>query len=117
MKRAEREKKKKVLESEFAAVMDEIGQKRGQLAKLESTIQDMELTRQRKDREFARLQRDLMELLEEQKKELDHLREKGVELEVATATSAAAAKNTAMTAKKHEQKTQAIFQVWFFIYI
>ena len=36
----------------------------------------MELTRHRKDREFARLQRDLMELLEEQKKELDHLREK-----------------------------------------
>ena len=110
MKRAEREKKKKVLESEFSAVMDEIGAKRAQLAKLEGSIQDMELTRQRKDREFARLQRDLMELLEEQKKELDHLREKGVELEVATATSAAAAKNTALTAKKHEQKTQAIFQ-------
>jgi len=110
MKRAEREKKKKVLESEFSSVMEEISAKRGQLAKLESSIQDMELTRQRKDREFARLQRDLMELLEEQKKELDHLREKGVELEVATATSAAAAQNTALTAKKHEQKTQAIFQ-------
>ena len=34
----------------------------------------------------------------------------GVELEVATATSAAAAARTAEVAKKHEQKTKAIFQ-------
>ena len=78
MKRAEREKKKKELEAEFSAVMHEINDKRKALASLENAIQDMELTRHRKDREFARLQRDLMELLEEQKKELDHLREKGV---------------------------------------
>lgn len=110
MKRAEREKKKKELEAEFSAVMHEINDKRKSLASLENAIQDMELTRHRKDREFARLQRDLMELLEEQKKELDHLREKGVELEVATATSAAAAARTAEVAKKHEQKTKAIFQ-------
>ena len=33
----------------------------------------------RKDREFQRLQRNLMELLQEQKYELDALREKGIE--------------------------------------
>ena len=37
----------------------------------------MESTRERKDREFRRLQKNLMQLLLEQKKELDDLREKG----------------------------------------
>ena len=57
---------------------------------LQEAIGGMEATRQRKDREFQRLQRNLMELLSEQKEALDQLREKGVELETATATSAAA---------------------------
>ena len=51
----------------------------------EGGISDMETTRQRKDREFQRLQRNLMELLAEQKDELDRLRKKGIELETATA--------------------------------
>ena len=59
-------------------MMHEINDKRKALASLANNIRDMELTRHRKDRGFARLQRDLMELLEEQKKELDHLREKGM---------------------------------------
>ena len=72
-------------------------------------IADMEATRQRKDREFARLQRDLMKLLEDQKFELDELRGKGIELETATATSAAAAAAAARKAKKHEAQTTAMF--------
>jgi pimeloyl-ACP methyl ester carboxylesterase len=109
LKRAERERKKKELEAEFSGVFAEVTQKREQLGKLESKISEMEMNRQRKDREFQRLQRKLMELLEEQKLELDNLRAKGVELEVATATSAAAAAATAASAKKHEEKTKAIF--------
>merc|ERR1712159_613180 len=54
----------------------------------EVSIADMDATRVRKDREFSRLQRNLMELLQEQKYELDTLREKGIELETATANSA-----------------------------
>jgi hypothetical protein len=61
-----------------------------ELARLEQSIVDMEGKRQRKDREFARLQKNLLELLTEQKAELDSLREKGLQLEVATATSAGA---------------------------
>ena len=89
LKRGERERKKKELEAEFAGVFAEVQQKRSELQRLELAIQDMEMSRQRKDREFQRLQRNLMELLEEQKEELDNIRAKGVELEVATATSAA----------------------------
>jgi hypothetical protein len=43
----------------------------------ELALSDMESTRERKDREFRRLQKNLMQLLLEQKKELDDLREKG----------------------------------------
>jgi len=64
----------------------------------------------RKDREFARLQRHLMELLEEQKLELENLREKGIELETATATSAAAAAATAAKAREHEARSHAMFE-------
>ena len=91
LKRAERERKKKELEAEFAGVFAEVEKKKNELQRLEARISDMEATRKRKDREFSRLQRNLMELLEEQKVELDTLREKGIELETATATSAAAA--------------------------
>ncbi len=110
VKRAEREQKKKELESEFTGIMEDMSKKRAELAKLQMNIEDMELTRQRKDREFARIQRDLMELLEEQKKELDNVREKGVELETAMMTSAKASQRTAQIAEEHEKKSQAIFQ-------
>ena len=70
---------------------------------------DMESTRERKDREFQRLQKNLMQLLLEQKHELDDLREKGIELETATATSAAAAVATAHKAKEHEKRSTAMF--------
>lgn len=110
IKKAEREKKKKDLEAEFASVFAEVQQKRHELAGMEDKLADMEATRMRKDREFARLQRNLMELLEEQKLELENLREKGVELETATATSAAAAAATAMKAKEHEKRSQAMFE-------
>lgn len=110
IKKAEREKKKKDLEAEFASVFAEVQQKRQELAGMEDKLADMEATRMRKDREFARLQRNLMELLEEQKLELENLREKGIELETATATSAAAAAATAMKAKEHEKRSQAMFE-------
>uniref|UniRef100_K3WQ57 SAM domain-containing protein n=1 Tax=Globisporangium ultimum (strain ATCC 200006 / CBS 805.95 / DAOM BR144) TaxID=431595 RepID=K3WQ57_GLOUD len=110
IKRAEREKKKKDLEAEFTSVFSEVQLKRQALADMEDKLADMEATRMRKDREFARLQRNLMELLEEQKLELENLREKGIELETATATSAAAAAATAMKAKEHEKRSQAMFE-------
>lgn len=49
-----------------------------------------------------------MELLSEQKRELDHVREKGVQLETAAATSAAAAAATAQRARDHEAKVTAV---------
>merc|ERR1711871_1044686 len=110
LKRAEREKKKKELEAEFASVFAEVEAKKAALSQLEIQIADMEATRLRKDREFTRLQRNLMELLEEQKVELDQLREKGIELETATATSAAAAAATAHAAKENEKRSQAMFE-------
>lgn len=110
IKRAEREKRKKDLEAEFTSVFSEVQQKRQALARMEEKLADMEATRMRKDREFARLQRHLMELLEEQKLELENLREKGIELETATATSAAAAAATAAKAKEHEKRSQAMFE-------
>jgi len=109
LKRAEREKKKQELESEFTMVFSEVERKKASLERLEVAIADMEATRQRKDREFSRLQRNLMELLQEQKYELDSLREKGIELETATATSAAAAAATAQKAKEHEKQTSVMF--------
>lgn len=55
-------------------------------------------------------QRNLMELLAEQKRELDLLREKGVQLETAAATSAAAAAATAQRARDHEAKAAAMYE-------
>ncbi|KAE9112432.1 hypothetical protein PF010_g10443 [Phytophthora fragariae] len=110
IKRSEREKKKRDLEAEFAGAFAEVQRKRDALAALEERLADMEQTRMRKDREFARLQSNLMELLEEQKLELENLREKGIELETATATSAAAAAATAAKAREHEVRSQAMFE-------
>lgn len=109
MKRAEREKKRQELEIEFAAVFQEVERKKKALEKLELSLNDMETTRERKDREFKRLQKNLMQLLMEQKQELDDLREKGIELETATATTAAAAVATAQKAREHEQRSTAMF--------
>jgi len=50
-----------------------------------------------------------MELLSEQKRELDIVREKGVQLETAAATSAAAAAATAQRARDHEAKAAAMY--------
>jgi len=109
LKRAERERKKKELDAEFAAVHKDIEDKKLELSRLQDSIEDMESTRERKEREFQRLQRNLMELLEEQKIELDSLREKGVELEVATSHSAAAAAATAAAAKENEERSKEMF--------
>jgi hypothetical protein len=109
IKRAEREKKRQELEIEFAAVFQEVEKKRKALSRLELSLLDMEATRERKDREFRRLQKNLMQLLLEQKQELDDLREKGIELETATATTAAAAVATAQKAKEHEKRSTAMF--------
>ena len=110
LKRAERERKKQQLEAEFAGVFAEIAEKKAELTSLQEAIGGMEATRQRKDREFQRLQRNLMELLSEQKEALDHLREKGVELETATATSAAAAAATAHAVQEQEKRSTAVFE-------
>lgn len=107
LKRAEREKKKKELEAEFTSVFSEVEQKKSQLRKLEERISDMEATRMRKEREFARLQRNLMELIDEQKYELEMVREKGIELETAVATSAAA---TTQKQLEHQKKSQAMYE-------
>lgn len=109
IKRAEREKKRQELEIEFAAVFQEVEKKKKALERLELSLNDMETTRERKDREFRRLQANLMQLLKEQKQELDDLREKGIELETATATTAAAAVATAQKAREHEQRSTAMF--------
>ena len=63
IKRAEREKKRQELETEFASVFQEEEKKRKALERLESSLADMESTRERKDREFRRLQKNLMQLL------------------------------------------------------
>ncbi|RLN51939.1 hypothetical protein BBJ29_002930 [Phytophthora kernoviae] len=110
IKRGEREKKKRDLEAEFASAFAEVQRKRDALSALEERLADMEQIRMQKDREFARLQRHLMELLEEQKLELENLREKGIELETATATSAAAAAATAAKAREHEARSHAMFE-------
>lgn len=109
IKRAEREKKRQELETEFASIFQEVDKKKKALERLEASLADMESTRERKDREFRRLQKNLMQLLLEQKQELDDLREKGIELETATATTAAAATATAMKAKEHEKRSTAMF--------
>ena len=109
VKRAEREKKRQELETEFAIIFKEVDKKRKALERLEVALADMESTRERKDREFRRLQKNLMQLLLEQKMELDELREKGIELETATSMTAAAAAATAQKAKEHEQRSTAMF--------
>lgn len=109
IKRAEREKKRQELEIEFAAVFQDVEKKKKALNRLEAALTDMESTRERKDREFRRLQKNLTQLLLEQKQELDDLREKGIELETATATTAAAAIATAQKAKEHEKRSAAMF--------
>ena len=50
---------------------------------------------------FFAVQKNLLELLTEQKAELDSLREKGLQLEVATATSAGAAALACVLSKHH----------------
>lgn len=109
IKRAEREKKRQELETEFAVVFQEVEKKKRALERLEAALADMEATRERKDREFRRLQKNLMQLLLEQKQELDDLREKGIELETATAMTAAAATATALKAKEHEKRSESMF--------
>merc|ERR1711871_1200493 len=109
VKRAEREKKRQELETEFAAVFAEVDKKKKAIARLETALGDMEATRERKDREFRRLQKNLMQLLLEQKEELDELREKGIQLETATATTAAAAAATAAKAKEHDERSKVVF--------
>lgn len=51
-----------------------------------------------------------MELLSEQKRELDNVREKGIQLETAVATSAAAAAATAQRARDHEAKAASMYE-------
>lgn len=109
IKRAEREKKRQELEMEFAVVFQEVEKKKKALERLETSLADMEATRERKDREFRRLQSNLMQLLLEQKQELDSLREKGIELETATAMTASAAVATANKAMEHEKRSTAMF--------
>jgi hypothetical protein len=79
IKRAEREKRKQELDTEFAAVFQDVEKKKKALSRLEASLADMEQTRERKDREFRRLQQNLTQLLLEQKQELDDIREKGIE--------------------------------------
>ena len=105
----EQRQMKKLLENEFTSVFAEINEKRRCLKNMEIAILDMESTRQRKDREFARLQSDLMKLLDDQKHELDDIRKKGVELESAVAISALAANETANKAKENEKQIDTMF--------
>ena len=57
LKKAERETKRRELEIEFAAVFEEVHKKKKALTKLENALTDMEATRERKEREFKRLQK------------------------------------------------------------
>lgn len=56
--------------------------KRRELDRVVGAITDIECTRERKTTEFRRMQANLMELLREQKMELDSVKEKGIQLEV-----------------------------------
>eukprot|EP00953_Heterococcus_sp_UTEX-ZZ885_P003174 2237-Heterococcus_DN1.PRE.3 len=158
LKRAERAERKRALETDFAAVFKEVGERRAELEKLGSALKDLEATRDRKQykyqlhgvassknsmfllesqhqhcvmhaetrtlttitatttllllqqgREFTRIQTNLMSLLEEQKNELDALRDTGVQLESAAATTAAAAAATAQRAAQHEAAAATAF--------
>jgi hypothetical protein len=99
IKRAEREKKRQILEAEFEGVFREVASKKADIARLHDALAGMESVRARKERLFQRLQRNLMQLLHEQKAEVDALREQGEKLEVAQATTAAAASAAAQRAR------------------
>eukprot|EP00752_Nemacystus_decipiens_P018599 g16677.t1 len=109
LKRAEREQRRLQLSVEFASTFADVSEKKRQLDRLSAAVADIEATRLRKSREFGHMQRNLMELLSEQKRELDIVREKGVQLETAAATSAAAAAATAQRARDHEAKAAAMY--------
>ena len=117
LKKSEREQKKKDLEAEFTNVFQDVERKRVALGEMEGKIAEMEITRLRKDREFARLQRNLMELVEEQKYELEQVREKGIELETAVATSAAAASAAAEKQLANQERSNAMYQRYDDIHI
>lgn len=70
------------LEGDFRGVCGEVDRKRRELERVGDAIQQIEATRERKISEFRRMQTNLMQLLHEQKTELDSIREKGVQLEV-----------------------------------
>lgn len=70
------------LEADFRGVREEVELKRRELDRVVAAISEIEFTRERKTTEFHRMQSNLMELLREQKTELDAVREKGVQLEV-----------------------------------
>lgn len=70
------------LEADFRGVREEVELKRRELDRVVAAINEIEFTRERKTTEFHRMQSNLMELLREQKTELDAVREKGVQLEV-----------------------------------
>lgn len=77
------------LEADFRGVRQEVELKRRELERVVAAIDEIEFTRERKTVEFHRMQANLMELLREQKQELDSVKEKGVQLEVrATVTGA-----------------------------
>ncbi len=63
-------------------VREEVELKRRELERVVAAITEIEFTRERKTAEFHRMQANLMELLREQKHELDLVKEKGVQLEV-----------------------------------
>eukprot|EP00903_Cladosiphon_okamuranus_P015481 g14292.t1 len=109
LKRAEREQRRLQLSAEFASTFADVSEKKRQLDRLSAAVADIEATRLRKSREFGHMQRNLMELLSEQKRELDIVRQKGVQLETAAATSAAAAAATAQRARDHEAKAAAMY--------
>mmetsp|Transcript_21084 Transcript_21084/g.47819 ORF Transcript_21084/g.47819 Transcript_21084/m.47819 type:complete len:690 (-) Transcript_21084:1162-3231(-) len=108
-KTVERVKRKQRLEQDFTSLHMKVVEKRSKLESLESSILDLEATRQMKERELQCLQRNLTELLTDQQAELYRIREKGIELEVATSLSAVSAAETAKKAKEHEKQTSMLF--------
>ncbi|CAN0053604.1 unnamed protein product, partial [Choristocarpus tenellus] len=109
VKRAEREQRRQQLSAEFTSTFAEVEDKKCQLTRLSLAVEDIECTRLRKAREFSIMQKNLMELLSQQKRELDNVREKGAQLETAAATSAAAAAATAQRARDHEAQSASMF--------
>lgn len=70
------------IEADFKGVCGEVDRKRRELERVGDAIQQIEATRDRKVSEFRRMQTNLMQLLYEQKTELDNIKEKGAQLEV-----------------------------------